>query len=338
MERALLWLQFAVAAALILAASQFLARSADTIGYKTRLGRSFVGVVLLATVTSLPELATGVSAVTIVGEPDIAAGDLFGASLYNLLTLALMDLFWRNGPILNTVTFTTAIIGSLGIITISLGAAAIFIHHATPELSNWRVSPISVLMLLVFIAGIYLIYRFERSQTQEHSPRAEFLEYERASALGAVLTFISSAAAVVGAAIWLADTADRIADAMEWEASFVGTQFVALSTTLPELSSTFAAIRLKAADLALANQLGSNFFNTGVILFVSDLAYSSGSFWAAISEVHMLTAAISVVMTSVVIIAVLTRPRKRPIPFLTIESALLIALFVAASVLIFNLG
>lgn len=338
MERSLLWLQFAVAAALILAASQFLAKSADTIGYKTRLGRSFVGVVLLATVTSLPELATSVSAVTIVGEPDIAAGDLFGASLYNLLTLALMDLFWRNGPILNTVTFTTALIGSLGIITISLGAVAIFIHHATPALPDWRVSPISALMLLVFAVGIYFVYRIERSQSKQDRSPAELLEYDRASTFGAVLTFISSAGVVVGAAIWLSGTADRIADAMKWETSFVGTQFVALSTTLPELSSTFAAIRLKAADLALANQLGSNFFNTGVVLFVSDLAYSNGSFWAAISEIHILTAAISVVMTSVVVIAVLARPRKRPSPFLTIESALLMALFGAASVLVFNLG
>ena len=63
MDTTLLWLQLAAAAAIILGASWFLAKSADVIAFKTGLGRSFVGVVLLATATSLPELGTGVSAI-----------------------------------------------------------------------------------------------------------------------------------------------------------------------------------------------------------------------------------------------------------------------------------
>ena len=79
MTLAILWLQLGVAAAVILGASLFLAKSADVIAIKTGLGRSFVGVVLLATATSLPELGTGVSAVAIVGEPDLAVGGAFGS-------------------------------------------------------------------------------------------------------------------------------------------------------------------------------------------------------------------------------------------------------------------
>ena len=130
MHLALLWLQLAGAAIVILGASNFLAKSADVIAFKTGLGRAFIGVVLLATATSLPELGTGVSSITLVDEPDLAVGDAFGSNLFNLLIIGLLDLFWRNGPILGSVSITSVLIGSLGIIVISLAA----VGHADPQL------------------------------------------------------------------------------------------------------------------------------------------------------------------------------------------------------------
>ena len=67
MTLTLLWLQLAAAAGIILVMAHFMAGAADVIAGKTGLGRSFVGVVMLATVTSLPELGTGVSAIALVG-------------------------------------------------------------------------------------------------------------------------------------------------------------------------------------------------------------------------------------------------------------------------------
>ena len=99
----LFWIQLIGAALVIVVASNFLAKSADVISVKTGLGRAFVGVVLLATATSLPELATGISAITVVGEPDLALGDAFGSNLFNLLIIGLLDIYWREGPILRSV-------------------------------------------------------------------------------------------------------------------------------------------------------------------------------------------------------------------------------------------
>ena len=92
-----------------------------------------------------------------------------------------------------------------------------------------------------------------------------------------------SAALVVGAAIWLANSGDRIAETMGLEASFVGTQFLAFSTSLPELATSFAAVRLGAPDLAIGNILGSNVFNMGFILFLDDVAFTDGAIWSAAS-------------------------------------------------------
>ena len=343
MSLTLLWLQLAGSAIIILGASNFLAKSADIIAFKTGLGRSFVGVVLLATATSLPELGTGVSSIALLDEPDLAAGDAFGSNLFNLLIIGLLDLFWRNGPILTRVTMTSMVIAALGIVMISLAATALVIHGMTTTTSGWYISPISVLMIVVFGVAMYLIYRVERQSQDEgesDEPESEDGEHEYAGkSLGrAVLTYALSAAVVVVAAIWLASMGDSIAKEMGWQASFMGTQFLAFSTSLPELAASFAAIRMNAPELAISNLLGSNLFNMGFILFLDDVAFTDGVFWASISEIHILTAIIAVLMTAVVIIALVVPRRKRPGKFWTFEALILIGLYVTASVLVFGLS
>ena len=136
----------------------------------------------------------------------------------------------------------------------------------------------------------------------------------------------------------LAETGDMLADEMGWEASFVGTQFLAIITTLPELATSVAAIRLRAPELALANLLGSNIFNHGVVLFLDDVAFTEGVLWEAVSNVHLLTGVMAILMTCVVIGAVLVRPRRRPGKFWTFEAVALIAFYAATSLLVFRLA
>ena len=360
MTLTLLWLQLAGAAAIILVSGNFLAKSADVIAFKTGLGRSFIGVVLLATATSLPELGTGVTSVAI-GEPDLAVGDAFGSNLFNLLIIGLVDIFWRSGPILNSVSMTSVIVASLGIVVISLAAIAALIHGLTQTMAGWYISPVSVLLFVVFLGAMFLIYRFEHPRKrngeqasaqvaspqenptimdQSHGPGAQVAEHEYAAAslARAGVTYLLAAAFVVGAAIWLANTGDKVAKEMGWEASFVGTLFLAFSTSLPELAASFAAIRIRAPELAISGVLGSNLFNMGFILFIDDLAFSEGALWAHIADIHTLTAFMAVLMTAVVIFALVSRGRRRPSTFWTVESVLLIGLYVASSLLVFFLS
>ncbi len=77
------WLEFAVCLVLIAAAGYRLSRYGDMIAEKAGLTRTWVGVVMLASVTSLPELASGLSAVTVANTPDIALGDILGSCAFN---------------------------------------------------------------------------------------------------------------------------------------------------------------------------------------------------------------------------------------------------------------
>ena len=305
MTLALLWLALAVAAAAILLFSRLLVSSADVIANRTGLGRSFVGVMMLATATSLPELVTGVSSILLVDQPDLAAGDAFGSNLVNLVIIGIIDLLWRNGPILVAVGRGPIVVGFLGIAVVGCTIVAMLAHNATSFAETWPVSPVSLALFLVFLFGMFVIYR------QEEAPQEEVSERNGETLPRAFGKYAVAMLVIVGAAVVLAKTGDRLAHEMGWEASFVGTQFLAISTSLPEFAASYAAVRIGAPDLAIANLLGSNLFNMGFVLFIDDVAFVDGPLWTGIAGIHLLTAAFAVVMTVVVLAGLFAHRRER---------------------------
>lgn len=338
MALTLLWLQLAAAAGIILVTAHFMAGAADVIAEKTGLGRSFVGVVMLATATSLPELGTGVSSIALVGEVDLAAGDAFGSNLFNLLIIGLLDLYWRRGPVLNSVTPTSALVGILGILVISIALSGMLLHGLTSSVSGWYISSMSLILFGVFLVSVFLIYRAENMEKKTEGPSNKIENYAGKSLLQAFITYLVAAAVVVASAVWLANIGEDLARAMGWEASFVGTQFLALSTSLPEIAASFAALRLGAPELAITNVLGSNLFNMGFVLFLDDVAFTEGALWSGISQIHQLTAIVAIIMTAIVVAGILTRDCKRPRLPISPEGASMIVLYIVVSVLVFGLA
>lgn len=344
---ALLWVQFAASAVIILLAAHFLANSADVVADRTGLGRTFIGVVMLATATSLPELATGISSITLFDAPDLAIGDAFGSNLFNLMIIGLADLYWQNGPVLNAVTRTSVMTAGLGAGLITLAALAIFIYSETDVTADWPLSPLTVILLLGFVAAMFLIYRHsqqaqqaqEGQEAQEAEPEldVEAEDAGQSSLRRALLIYAGSAAIIVAAAIWLSNVGENIAEDMHWEQSFVGSQFLAISTSLPEIGTSFAALRIGAPDLAISNVLGSNVFNMGIVLFFDDVAFVDGSVWDVVSSVHVISGLMAVLMTMVVIVGIMTRPRER-LRFWTPDGALLVGGYAAASALLYLLA
>jgi cation:H+ antiporter len=332
-----LWIQLTLTATVILIAATLLTKNADIIAFKTGLGRSFVGVVLLATATSLPELGTGVTSVTLIGGTggaDLAAGDAFGSNVFNLLIIGIIDLLWKKGSILRAVGPTPATVGVLSIVMISLAAAGVFIHTQMNFFDGFIVSPVSIVLILIFVAALYYIYREEKSSESNESDA----DYSDNNFRKAIIVYTLSALVVVVASIWLAQTGDKLAHSMGWEQSFVGNQFLALTTSLPELAASIAAIRIMAPELAITNLLGSNLFNMGFVLFIDDLAYTSGPLWAIVSPVHILTALAAVLMTTVVLLPIIGKTRTLLSKNVTFEAIFLISLYIIVSVLVFFIG
>ena len=125
----MVWLAFVFCLILILFAGFKLTRYGDAIAEKTGLGCVWIGLVLIALVTSLPELVTGISAAALVDAPDLALGTIFGSCTFNLAILAVLDILSSNGPVLNKVSRGHTISAVAGTLLVLLAAASIFLER-----------------------------------------------------------------------------------------------------------------------------------------------------------------------------------------------------------------
>ena len=122
------------------------------------------------------------------------------------------------------------------------------------------------------------------------------------------------------------------------EASFVGTLFLAICTSAPEIVVSIAALRMGALDMAVGNVLGSNMFNMGVIIFVDDLFYTAGPILSYAAMDHISTALFAILMSCVVIIGLIFRPRFWPRIWVGADSVDLILLYLGAIGILYLLG
>jgi cation:H+ antiporter len=307
----LVWIQFAVCLFIIVVAGTKLATYGDLIAEKTGLGRVWIGVVLLATITSLPELATGISSVTFVGDPNLTMGDLFGSNLINLLIIAIIDLVYRSGPVLHYLGTGIVLSTVLSLSLITAAASALYLAQNLLTVALFgQIGIYSLALFLLYLLAQYMIYRFSQEKSEDNR------ESETVPAKGNVISlkrvvilFIVAAVVTAGAGTWLAFIGDQISEVTGLSTSFVGTLFLAICTSAPEIVVSISAVRLGAIHMAVGNVVGSNLFNMGVIIFVNDLFYAGGPILQGVNDVHIITALFAILMSSVVIIGIIFRPR-----------------------------
>jgi cation:H+ antiporter len=336
----LVWVKFAICLAVILVAGTKLSKYGDAIAEKTGLGRIWVGVVLLAAITSLPELATGISSVALVGKPDLTLGDLFGSNLINLVVIAIIDVFYTRGPVLHYLGTGMVLAAILSTLLIAVAATSIYVAQNVAPLGIFGyIGLYSPILLCLYLLVQYMLFRFQRIQ-QGRPPNngAVTADYDSIS-LRKVSTFFGIAAlATIGAGIWLGFIGNELSEVTGLKASFVGTIFLALCTSAPEVVVSISALRLGALEMAVGNVIGSNLFNMGVIIFVDDLFYTTGPILSYTSIDHIGTALFAILMSCVVIIGLIYRPRFWPRIWVGIDAAALILLYFGAVFVLYMMG
>lgn len=302
----MVWLKLVICILVIFFSGKKVAKYGDIIAVRTGIGQVWLGVVAIAAITSLPELFTGISSVTLVNAPDLTIGDLFGANAFNLLNLALLDITHRNGTLLATASPTHRLTGWLSLMLILVVAISLFISHRVYPMSLGWIGWYTPVIIIFYLLSVRQIFRFEK----RHPSVQEAAIYHGEESLRRdYLYFGISAVFIMGAGIWLATIGDEIAMATGWGQSFIGSLILAFTTTLPEITVSFAALRIGAIDMCVANMIGSNLFNLTIIA-VDDILYSRGPILAQVSESHLVTAATVVAMTLLFLAASRLKPGR----------------------------
>jgi cation:H+ antiporter len=334
----MIWIEFILCAGLIFWAGSLLSKYGDVIAEKTGLGRAWVGAILIAGVTSLPELASGVSAVAWLNEPNLAAGAVLGSCLFNLALIALIDLTYQPGRVLAQAQEVHILSGGLGVLMLGIVVMGVLIGSVLNGVGVLGISVLSIILLALYAVGGKMIAGLEKERIGEVLEKeAEQGGYDNISARKAYIVFVINAVAVIGLGIWLASIGDRLAATTGLSRSFVGNLFLALSTSLPEIAASLAAIRLGAVDLAIGNVLGSNLFNI-LLFFVYDLADGKRNFWASLTNANAFAAVMTIMMTGVVIISLMYRASpKTPYRF-SWDGFVLAGMYLGSMVFLYLLG
>lgn len=307
-ELALTFGQFALCTALIVLSGVRLSRYGDVIAEKTGMGGTWIGVVLMAAVTSLPELVTGASSVLLYDLPDIAAGDVIGSCMFNLLILAFLD-FRDPNPLSARIHQRHVLSAGFGLLLLGLATLALLAGARAPAI-GW-IGLHSLLFLAVYVFAMRTIFFFERAHvTQVAEELTGEIKYGEMTLGGTAARYAAWAAVLVGAAVLLPGAAERIAALTGLGESFVGSLFVAASTSMPEVVVSVAAARMGALDMAAGNLFGSNIFNIAV-LGIDDVLYTRGVLLSAVSPVHLVTLAAAMTMTACVVIGLTYRAKQK---------------------------
>jgi cation:H+ antiporter len=334
-------LKFIVCAAIIFYSGKRVAKYGDIIAEKTGLGGLWIGVILVAIATSLPEIFTGVGSTVFVNAPDLTVGNLFGANTYNLLNISLLDFLNKGSPLLSSVSIGQLLTAGLSLIPLLIASIGIFLSIRLPQLSFMNISLYSILILIGYLVAMRTIFRFERNQQQimrELKKEEEILlKYNDIPLKKACILYVLFAIMIAGAGIWLAYIGEELAQFLSLGQNFIGSLFLGFATTLPEITVSVAALRIGAKELAVANMLGSNLFNMAII-FLNDIFYRKAPIFKVISQQHIFTAFIVMLMTITVIVGLILKPKKKIRFGLSVYSIMLITIFIVGAYINFLLG
>jgi cation:H+ antiporter len=327
------WAQFVVCLVVIGIGGFRLAYHGDALAELTGLSRNWIGLVLLASVTSLPELFTGLSAVTFACAPDIAVGDALGSCVFNLFIFALVELLQRGEPPYGRASQGHVITAAFGAISLAVAGLGLTLapRAAVPNVAH--VSVISVVLIALYLIAMRVAFNFERHA----APDARRSGADPQAVRRALVGYATAAVVVVAAGTWLPFIGVQLAESMGWSKTFVGTQFIALATSAPELATTLAAVRIGAIELAIGNLLGSNLFDV-LILAIDDIAWLEGSIFAAASTLHLVSVLTAIMMSGAVSVALVVRPSRRVWHTLSWAGIALSALYLLNGWILFRHG
>lgn len=328
----MIWITFLLSAAIIVFASIKLAEYGDVIALRTGLGGMFTGVLIMASVTSLPELLTIVNSIR-QGVPNLAIGNLVGSNMFNILLLALLDLSTQRKRVLRSAMLKHGLTGSLTVLIIGLVAFSIM---ADIDLSVGWVGVDSIVIMLTYVIALRLIFATNIRPASMSPAKQPEIPPGTPTLVESGVGFGVAAALLVMMMPRLVSSSAEIAEITGLGTTFIGSTLVAFVTSLPEVVTTLAAARLGADDMAIGNLFGSNMFNM-FLLGLADVFYLPGRLIGVIDPAFALMALIGLLMNGVALVGNLAKIERR-LFFIEIDALLLILMYIGGLYLLYLRG
>lgn len=305
---------FSGCAACVWIAGARLAYLADALADRFKLAKSLVGLLLLSLATSLPEVATTLTA-AMQQSRDLVLNNLFGGIALQTAILAMAD-FWARGPITNYPRKANhALEATLLVLLLSV---ALIITNLGETFVVAGVGVGSMAIAVIYCGVIWLLRRYNDSSdwVPVDLPDPDPLAFPAPTGLSdtadvsLILQAVVACVAILVFGILLVIFAERIADQSGLGAGFVGATLLAAATSLPELSTSIAAVRIGAYTMAISNIFGSNLIML-VLVFPADILFRAGPILQDTSRTVSLALAFGLAVTAIYLTGLIVRRKPR---------------------------
>lgn len=337
-----LWLLFAlfvVGAAIIWVAGVYLSKTTDVLDDRLHLGSALGGLIVLAVATNLPELAITVSAAA-SGSLEVAAGNILGGIAVQTVVIAVLDLFGRRGRGVRPLTYRAASLGLVleAIVVVAVLAVVIAGSQLPPGLVFARLSPDVVLIAVIWIVGLFLVQRAGKHlpwhedgaapdtstpHPSGHRTRKQD-RVKRMSTVKVTLVFAVCAIATLGAGVLVETAGDEAFGRLGVSGVLFGATFLALATSLPEISTGLQAVKQGDDNLAISDIFGGNAFLP--VLFLVATLTSGKAVLPQANAADVFLTAVAILLTLVYAVGLIFRPRTR-IAGMGVDSLTVIVLY-----------
>lgn len=312
-----------------------LTRVADRLADQTGLGEAFMGGVGLGAVTSLPGITVSCVA-AMDGRAELALSNAIGGIAAQTAFLAIADIAYRKA---NLEHAAASVPNMMQATVLILLLGLMLVGTFGPNVTLLGIHPVTPLLLAAYLLAMRMVYRSkDRPMWRPHMTAQTSLDVAKEkrrglSQQGALWRSFLIAAAMVIVAGWLVtEAAVAIADRTGMNQSIVGGVFTAITTSLPELITSIAAVRSGALTLAVGGVVGGNCFDT-LFAAIADVAYREGSIYHAVTGRESMLIATTILMTAILLLGLLRRQRHGP-GGIGFESVLILASYLLMIVLL----
>ncbi|WP_251923131.1 sodium:calcium antiporter [Salinibacter ruber] len=326
---------FGASALLIAVVGTRMTRAADRLADETGLGEAIFGAVLLGSTTSIAGITTSVTA-AVDGLPSLAISNAIGGIAAQTVFLAVADMAYRPANLEHAAASVENLLqGAL----LSTLLAIPLLGMAGPRLDLFGIHPASVLLVAGYLYGIHLVAEARSTpywvaRQTDKTRQDTGAEGRESAALSTLWLEFVALSLVVGAAGYvIAKTGGQVAARTGLSEGLVGGLFTAVSTSLPELVTSVAAVRRGALTLAVGGIIGGNSFDVLFVAF-SDVGYQEGSIYHAMTEQQVFIIALTLLLTGILLMGLLRRERRGAFG-IGFESFLALVLYFGAFGLLF---
>lgn len=323
-----MWWLFIIYAVLLVSVvflSNRIAKYTDYVEGHTKLTGALLGGIVLAGITSLPELVTGITS-SLLGEPELVQGDILGSNIFDIFVIGLImlvfiktvrnkDVSKDNSKFVLWCIIISAIIGVSILIQVLCNVSFVIPYI--------NVNPLTFVCIGLYVVALLTTKKTEDEKEGDKQEESSSVVVDKKELKLVVAKFVVCAIVLIGVSVAITFISNIISNEYGLGKGLAGALFLGVATSLPEIISSFTLAKLGNYDAAYGNIIGSCLFNF-LVLGITDIFFFKGTVFVVNLPSLFATICMFVAMVAMYCSYWVKRPNKK---------ANVVALSVCASII-----